>query len=326
LAAQTKPPRRWITYSLVISNLLALAFWKYIPGVLRATNSSSPFAKVALPLGISFYVFRLIHYVIEVGRGKLKSHGLGDFFGYVFLLPIFVAGPVEQFDHYQQHLEGKLTRETVIGGLTRIVHGLIKKVLIADALIGAKNVKDFLDLGNATASSTWLFLVGMYMYAYFDFSGYSDLAIGLCRLFGIRAMENFNLPILAPNISEFWTRWHMSLAGWIQRYVYHPMILRWRNPYLATVATFAVMGFWHAATWNYFAWGMFHAAGVATVATIKRIRRSRGPLKPAVGWKRYWGVPLTFAFVTLAFCFSGTNGMGMGAAVRLLRLAFGLHA
>ena len=149
-----------------------------------------------------------------------------------------------------------------------------------------------------------------FLYVYMDFSAYSDIAIGSSRLFGIRIMENFNWPIFAQNIGDFWRRWHMTLAGWCQTYVYLPTIGLSRNPFLAVYATFLAIGLWHAGSINYACWGLYHATGVAVFQIWQRFKRRRGWVFLDHNPWHLLGIPITFLFVTGSFAFTVPHGVG----------------
>ncbi|MBL8820282.1 MAG: hypothetical protein JNL58_29935, partial [Planctomyces sp.] len=159
---------------------------------------------------------------------------------------------------------------------------------------------------------------------YFDFSGYSDLSIGAARLFGIQLMENFNWPVLAPNIGQFWRRWHMSLGAWCQAYIYMPVLGRWRNPYVSAYATMLVMGLWHAGSWSYVFWGLYHATGLSLFLTWTRFKARRGWKLGAGKLSQLTGAGLTVLFVSVGMTFTlSLNHGGLPTAFRVLsRLVF----
>ncbi len=321
----TPRARTWVARGLIATSCLTLVFWKYGPELARTTGHGGWLAQLALPIGLSFYTFRLIHYVLERSRNKLPDDGLVAFLAYVFFLPVFTAGPIEQYEHYKANRVAAPSRDLIVVGLTRVAHGLIKKLLIADVLIHQRSAETFLKQADDLSTlAVWQFLLLTYAYAYVEFSGYSDVAIGIAQLFGVRVVENFNWPILAVNVGDFWKRWHISLAAWTQRYVYMPVMGRWRSPYAAIFCTFGAIGVWHGATSNYVAWGLFHALGVAASLYWAQLKRRRRWKLPTRGLLQYWGLPITFVFITFSFVFSSTNGLGLGAAWRLILGALAL--
>ena len=326
-AAADEVRRKAIVRGGIAVLVALLVVWKYTPDAARALDDESWFAQIAYPVGMSFYVFRLIHYVIEVSRGNIADRSLSTFLAWIMLVPIYTAGPIEQYDHFLAH-RARVTRQDILVGLLRIGHGVGKKLIIADAFLGAgllqHGMAEFIEeLPEQSLLEIWLYLFGFFAWGYIDFSAYSDLAIGGSRLFGFRIAENFDWPMVASNMREFWRRWHMTLAQWTQRYVYMPIIARTRNPYLAVYGTFMVMGLWHAADLSYIAWALYHATGVAVALTFARLRRQRkwGPGPPVL---RHWGIPLTLAYASGSAIFSGTSGLGTDALLTLLSYALGL--
>jgi alginate O-acetyltransferase complex protein AlgI len=318
-------PRSLVVPGLVLSLLGYLAYFKYVPRLLAAVAAEPFVAHVAMPLGISYFTFKLIHYVIERARGNLAPHGFWDFVSYIALVPIFTAGPIERFDHYLSRREDAWRAQSAAEGATRIAHGLIKKFLIANLVLLPllSSVRDggelLQDLSRLPTWKVWAFCVRSFLYLYLDFSAYSDIAIGASRLFGLNILENFNWPVLASNISEFWKRWHMTLAGWCQSYVYMPTIGLTRNPYVATYATFLAIGLWHSASPGWILWGLYHATGISVYGTWSRVRRRRkwrGLDRPATRWM---GVAATFAFVSAGAALTSVDGHGgVYASLRVL--------
>jgi alginate O-acetyltransferase complex protein AlgI len=313
---------------LVLALLGYLAYFKYVPRLVATLAAGSLGASIAIPLGISYFTFKLIHYVIEVGRGNIVDRSLSQFFCYVFLFPIFSAGPIERFDHFLANQDRQWQLPSTVEGVTRIFHGLIKKFVFASLLLlpldgGLDALPGLVDrLGTVPTYKIWAFLVIAYLYAYLDFSAYSDVAIGCSRLFGFRIAENFNFPVLAADIGTFWKRWHMTLANWCQAYVYMPTLGLTRNPYAALYATMLAMGLWHAGSLNWVAWGLYHATGLAIFLTWSRIKRQRRWFFLDRGLWRFAGVPVTFAFVTASFAFTASYGLGVYTGVRLLAKLF----
>jgi alginate O-acetyltransferase complex protein AlgI len=328
VVARPGPASRRIVSVMILAALAYLAFFKYVPPIVAALQVHWAFANVAIPLGISYYTFKLIHYAVEVARGNIKDRSLAGFFCYLLLFPIFTAGPIERYDHFRANRAEKPTANDMLAGLTRIAHGLIKKFAILELMIvplfgsnpdGAAVVDH---IGRLSAIEIWAFALLSYIVAYLDFSAYSDLAIGSSRLFGIRIMENFEWPVLATNLGDFWKRWHMTLAGWCQAYVYMPMIGLTRNPYAAVYATFVAIGLWHAGSLHWLAWGLYHATGMVVFLAWSRAKRQRKWKVPGGSLARLSGLAVTTAFVSAGFLITALNGQTAPDTFRVLARLF----
>ena len=304
---------RWGTAVLVLAIFGFLVWFKYLPFA-RARFSGA--GAYILPVGISYYTFKFIHYAIERRRELLPAHTFADFASYMLLLPIFSAGPIERFDHFKKHAQPYADRSMVIDGLTRIAHGLIKKFVIAamwvPLLMGQHDTyASFIaHVDQLSPASVLRFLFFTYILAYLDFSAYSDIAIGAARLFGYRIAENFNWPIFAKDIADFWRRWHMSLAAWCRSYIYLPVMGATRKPRVAAYATFIGMGLWHAGSMTWLLWGLYHGTGVAIFTLWSQFQRKRGwhkkkhPLRSVAAWG------LTLLFLTLSYTITSTHLRG----------------
>lgn len=279
----------------------------------------------AIPLGLSFSSFCLLHYCFEAKSNKKTAHSWREFFTYVYFFPIFSAGPIERFEHFLTQREKKPLWQK---GLTRIMFGLIKKWLIAELLIqtllqGWTGQLLFEQGLSVSSWSIWNILWLLFIQLYFDFSGYCDLAIGVSALFGFQISENFRFPFLATNISDFWKRWHISLSSWCQRYIYLPTLGMTRNPYLAITSTFLVMGLWHNISIHWIMWSLWHACGLMFHLRWKRFSRD-------FAWKnsRYWNVfsvILTFVFVSTTGVFTQLDTIAdIRFSFQLLFHAFGI--
>ena len=306
---------------------------KYLPSLTHILSAGGVQA-VLIPLGVSYFSFKLIHYVIEMRRGNFPAHGIADFAAWLFLAPIFTAGPIERFEHFLrerqiQRFEIRFVEE----GVLRIAQGLVKKFVLGwitleliDHLTSKAGVVGLaLAETTAPAATVWAALFLTLAYVYFDFSGYTDIAIGSSRLFGLRIMENFNLPFFATNLQMFWQRWHMTLANWCRTYIYMSMIGLTRNPYAAVIATFAVMGLWHSAGPHWLMWGLWHGLGLAWLMfwgqQVKK--RKIGLFKSRAGAVAGWA--MTLSYVALGGSFTVLYGQApVGAAFRLIGMALGL--
>jgi alginate O-acetyltransferase complex protein AlgI len=313
---------------LVVLLVLGYLIWfKYAPPLTSALGVAPGLdvSPSVLPLGISYLTFKLLHVIIEVSRARISPGSLRDFLLYVMLFTTYPAGPIERLDHFMANRETRASTAMFAEGLTRIIHGLIKKFLVAETMLlplvtaPRPTAVTFLTFPETySAAALWAHLACWYLYAYLDFSAYTDIAVGTSRLFGFRVMENFNNPWLATNIGGFWQRWHMSLAQWCRSYVYMPLIGLSRNPYLATYATMITIGLWHKGSVNWLCWGLYHATGLVVYQTWQRVRRARGWESAAHPLTRNLARVLTFAFVTAGYAFVVTDHLGIGAAFRLL--------
>ncbi len=254
---------------LVSSSAMCIAllgFFKYADFIVKNTNavfgSSIPLLKLALPIGISFYTFQILSYTIDVYRGNaMVQKNLINLATYVVLFPQLIAGPIVRYTIVEEELKNRThSCENFAYGLHRLVLGLAKKVLIANAL--GELCQIFRNLNEKSVLFFWVYAIAFSLQIYFDFSGYSDMAIGMGKIFGFHFLENFNYPYISKSITEFWRRWHMSLSTWFRDYVYIPMggnrvkKSRW---FLNIILVWALTGFWHGAEWNFIVWGLFFA-------------------------------------------------------------------
>ena len=265
LIGRGRRKKLFLTLSLVLSFAL-LGYCKYadffIENFNAVTGLSLPLLKIALPIGISFYTFQIASYEIDVYRGDVAAqHNFIDFAAYVAMFPQLIAGPIVRYrDIAPQLKERTHSLETAASGASRFAVGLGKKVLVANVL--AQLVSAYKASAEQTALYAWLYAIAFTLQIYFDFSGYSDMAIGLGRIFGFTFPENFRYPYIAKSITEFWRRWHMSLGTWFRDYLYIPLggsrCSRIRHIFNILVVWMAT-GFWHGAAWNFVFWGLFYA-------------------------------------------------------------------
>ena len=250
----------------VVTSLGLLGWFKYADFAVENLNAlglSLALPKVALPIGISFYTFQILSYTIDVYRGDTESQkSLVDFGAYVSMFPQLIAGPIVRYSDVARQLKSREhSVEKASLGVRRFVIGLAKKVLIANQL--GQLTEIYRASTQPSVLFAWMYAVAFALQIYFDFSGYSDMAIGLGKIFGFDLLENFNYPFISRSISEFWRRWHMSLGGWFRDYVYIPMGGNRVKPlrYVGNVLTvWALTGLWHGAAWNFVLWGLLFAA------------------------------------------------------------------
>lgn len=265
-AESRKGKKFWLLISAV-SSLALLGLFKYADFFLTSVNAltglSLPLLKLALPVGISFYTFQCLSYTIDVYRGTVPPQkNLISFGAYVVLFPQLIAGPIVRYADVARELEHREhSWENAAYGLRRFLVGLGKKVILADNF--ALLLKIFRESGEPSVLFYWMYAIGFTLNIYFDFSGYSDMAIGLGRGFGFCFLENFDYPYLSKSVSEFWRRWHKSLGSWFRDYVYIPLggnrVSRGRWVFNILVV-WMLTGAWHGAAWNFVLWGLLYAA------------------------------------------------------------------
>lgn len=309
-------PTRPLMIGSVIFLVGVLTYFKYSGFILDnirpllepllQTKISLP--KIFIPIGISYFTFKMIHYVIDTSRGQIEKHNVIDFLSYIFFYPILVSGPIERFQPFLKQIKesSSFKWQYVDDGLPRIMSGLFKKMVLADTLGATAALMQQPDL---LAWQYWLASVAYTLQLYFDFSGYSDMAVGISKLFGIRVLENFNWPYLSPNLSDFWKRWHMSLTGWFRDYLFIPLGgSRGTLPFIIknTLIVWAVTGLWHGAGWHFIFWGLFHAMGLIILRLYRKyllphITARTDVLSSAPA--RAFGVLLTFAYVNIGWIF-----------------------
>lgn len=249
----------------VVGNLALLGYFKYTDFVLETVNrlaeAGLALPGIALPIGISFYTFQTMSYVIDVYRGKVEAQRDIITFGtYVTLFPQLIAGPIVRYSDVAVMLVGRKTNlEQIAEGVRRFIIGFGKKVLLANQIYVVW--MELSAMENLSVSAAWLGAVAFTFQIYFDFSGYSDMAIGLGKIFGFDYLENFNYPYISRSITEFWRRWHMSLSSWFKEYVYIPLggNRKGLSRQLINISIVWILtGLWHGASWNFVMWGVYY--------------------------------------------------------------------
>jgi alginate O-acetyltransferase complex protein AlgI len=254
---------------------------------------------IALPLGISFFTFHVLSYVVDVYRGQVKAlRNLPLLCLYVLFFPQLVAGPIVRYHEIADQLTHRqITLEDLAVGIERFVIGFGKKLLIANVTGEIADGIFGLPPGELNASLAWLGICAYALQVYFDFSGYSDMAIGLARMFGFRFPENFNYPYIARSMTEFWQRWHLSLSRWFRDYVYIPLGGNRRGrlrTYTNLTLVFLLCGLWHGASWNFVLWGALHGTFlvIERAGFLRIIERAWSPLRHA-----YCGILILISWV-----------------------------
>lgn len=272
------------------------------------TQALPPVESLILPLAISFFTFEFIHYAVDMHQDKIEKHSLTEFMAFVMFFPTMIAGPIKRFQGFvPQILAARFRWDHLATGLQRILIGSAKKIVIADSMDLWIAPLQGGDLAGYDPQTLWVALLCYSIKIYVDFSGYSDIAIGSARLFGIVVPENFNWPYLRPNIAQFWRHWHISLTSWITDYVFIPLGGSRKGFWLALVNTLiamAVSGIWHGAAWHFVVWGLYHGA----LLGLHRIWRVK--LKPRVSWVERFPRVYAFACTLLTF-FLVTLGWGL---------------
>jgi len=317
LQKQKKPAVKKLTLVLsLVVNLSSLAFYKYAGFLVESFNAVTslaiPVPRIVMPIGISFFTFQSMSYTIDVYRDEVGTQrSFWRFLLYVSLFPQLIAGPVVRYSEIEPQLkERTTTAEDAFSGLFRFCIGLGKKVLLADHCGQAVTLLLGGSMAGATVAGTWF---GMIMYAlqiYFDFSGYSDMAIGLGRVFGFRYHENFNLPYIAHSITDFWRRWHISMGSFFRDYVYIPLGGNRRHQFLNLLVVWALTGLWHGASWNFVLWGLYFFVLLVVEKACRRVLE-RIP--------KFIRIPVTLILVVLGWTlFYFTDFARLGEALGIL--------
>lgn len=267
---RTTPAAKAVCILSVAVSLSFLLYFKYtdffIESFNAVTGQSIPLLKIALPIGISFYTFQIISYTIDVYRGVPAQKSYIRLAAYISMFPQLIAGPIVRYSDIAAQLEERsFSVSAAANGIRRFILGLSKKILLANQL------GEFCAVFRASDEKSvlfyWLYAAAFALQIYFDFSGYSDMAIGLGKILGFDFLENFNYPYISASITEFWRRWHMSLGTWFRDYVYIPLGGNRKGParqILNILIVWALTGFWHGAAWNFAVWGLLFAALLIT--------------------------------------------------------------
>lgn len=256
-----------------------------------------------VPLGMSFYTLRQIHYIFESYKNRLKSRKFLDFFCYLFFLPTFLVGPIHRYDRFVRDMGRRRWNSSLFSqGLERILFGYFKVVVLAQFLVLRRIAVFSAHFDQIHFAKVFFDSLIMWVNLYFQFSGYSDIAIGFAALAGFEIMENFNYPFLATNVADFWKRWHISLTSWCRDYVYQPVASYTRRPFLSICAAMLSLGLWHQFSFRYILWGVYQGAGITAWHQFRKIkpefaaksRLARIPLRIGAG-------ALTLSFIILSY-------------------------
>ncbi len=332
-------PRRarvWLGISLGL-NLLMLLFFKYTNFFIENLALIPPFATalspiegLTLPIGISFYTFQIMSYSIDLYRGDTETQKSFIAFGtYVALFPQLIAGPIVRYRDVNDQLASRThSMDKFASGVRRFTVGFAKKVLLGDSLAALYAYLGTVAASEPTVATSWLMMLAFTLHIYFDFSGYSDMAIGLGRMLGFEFLENFNYPYLASSITDFWRRWHMSLSSWFREYVYIPLGGNRKGlgrQFFNMAVVWLLTGFWHGAAWNFILWGAFYfiILAIEKAFLLKLFARSRvtqalghiwALLLVGIGWMLFDHTNLAEAGAVIGGLF-GVGTVGLGSPV-----------
>ena len=271
------PHKNIFLFMGVAINLAILIFYKYLHFILLNFNIDSSFGQsIHLPLGISFFTFQAISYLVDIKKERAHAQkNIVNLGLYISFFPQLIAGPIVRYNHIAKQLLTRIhNNDLFVSGVERFSYGLAKKLIIANALGAVADPIFALDSSQVSMSLAWLAIVCYALQIYFDFSGYSDMAIGLGRMFGFRFQENFNYPYIATSLKDFWQRWHISLSAWFRDYLYIPLGGNQKGSlrtYINLFIVFILCGFWHGASWNFLLWGIIHGG----VLVIERLGLSQ---------------------------------------------------
>ena len=327
--------RKPVLYAAVAVNLGILGVFKYLGFLAQTVNHlpgvSVPVPSIVLPVGISFFTFQGLSYVIDVYRNEqLKSTKFSDVLLYISLFPQLVAGPIVRYEDVAHEVRSRShTWENLARGLRRFIIGLSKKLLIADVCGSVVAQVDGADASILDSRAAWLGAVCYLMQIYFDFSGYSDMAIGLGLCFGFHFRENFNYPYISSSIKEFWRRWHISLSTWFREYLYIPLGGNRKGTaktYRNKLIVFFFTGLWHGANWTFIVWGLWHGFFIVAEDLVAKLtgkdRHSRNSKRRAAGIAKHL---YTLLVVLIGFVIFRADTMSQAVAM-VAAMFSGVHA
>ena len=314
--------RKFILFLAVIVNLGLLGVFKYADMAVSTVNQLAHMGLklpgLDLPIGISFYTFQAMSYVIDVYRGQTKAQK--NYFKvllYISFFPQLIAGPIVKYHDIEEQISGrKPTTEQVGFGMRRFILGLSKKVLISNVVAVAADAIFSLELSQVNGVTAWIGAISYLMQIYYDFSGYSDMAIGLGAMFGFTFQENFDHPYASTTIQEFWRRWHISLSTWFKEYVYIPLGGNRKGKvrtYLNKIIVFFLTGLWHGANWTFVCWGLYHGLFllIEGIIPLKKLPKFLGRiyalLVVCVGFVMFRADSISYGIGMITRMFTGWN-------------------
>jgi alginate O-acetyltransferase complex protein AlgI len=295
--------------AMIIFSLIPLCFFK-----LRTNSFGLFFVNTAIPLGLSFYTLKLIHYWVEYSNGSLRRHTFPDFLNYIFFFPAAAAGPIHRFEEfYASERRKRWDAAMFVKGMERVLYGSCKIIILGNYLVSTRFHGTIESIGGKhIALKSYLSCVEFGLNLYFQFAGYSDIAIGLAMIFGYKISENFSNPFLKPNIVEFWQSWHISLSDWCRRYIFLPVTAVSRRPALAISVSMLVIGLWHKFNMQFIIWGLYHGVGIVIYHRYRKLKDVRLPVidNTYISKGLYLcAVLVNFNFVMLGFAITKENSL-----------------
>jgi len=331
---ESKAAKVYMLLSIAVS-LSGLIYFKYanffISNINNFTNSNISLIGLLMPIGISFYTFQLVSYTLDLYRGQIEvQRNVLDFSTYVASFPQLIAGPIVRYADVAQALSGRVhTWARFAMGSRRFIIGLGKKMLLANMF--GELVEIYKASGDQSVLFVWLYLIAYTLQIYFDFSGYSDMAIGLGHIFGFKFPENFNYPYIADSITNFWRRWHMTLSGWFRDYVYIPLggnRVKMGRHVFNILVVWMLTGFWHGADWNFILWGGYFGIvllieklflGKVLERLPKLLRHVYVMLIVFISWAFFDALGFDAAFSVIGRMFGAGGILGSNEALYYLR-------
>ena len=334
IKAKEDDPRRakFAVIFAIAGNLLILGFFKYFGFLMETVNAvlpvDIPYRELALPVGISFYTFQAISYILDVYWKKAEAQKNILYFAlYISMFPQLIAGPIVRYADIEEQLRKRKMSASKIGlGAMYFIMGLAKKVILANTAGEVFEQIAAMPAGNLSILTAWL---GVFSYAfqiYFDFSGYSDMAVGLGKMFGFEFRKNFDYPYISKSITEFWRRWHISLSTWFREYVYIPLggnrCSAVRN-IINLMIVWTLTGMWHGAAWNFIAWGIYYGVlivlekyvwGASLDEAPRAVRHIYSLVLVMIGWVFFFSPSIGYALRYLAAMFGGGAGLADSGA------------
>ncbi len=308
---------------LSLTFVVPLSVYFIFKFILPAAAHFGAVQHILIPMGISYYTLKHVHYLVESSRGKFVNDTFISYFTYIFFFPMFTAGPIERYTNFSKEIQDiQFNSADFSRGLERILTGMIRKFVVADLLLEAfMPPSDYLirHIDTMPWSVAFLICFVKFLRVYFDFSGYADMAIGTGLLFGIKIMENFNFPLLRSNLAEFWRNWHISLSEWARDYIYFPVLIKYRITGAALVATMVVIGLWHGLKPGWLLWGMHHGIGLTLLSYFHRWAKNQQAvqrIRNSTVW-RILGLMTVWWYVSMGYALTYFPGNMLKISLKL---------